>query len=234
MFNYLVVSHKNWEAQWCFGFEDLADAEAILWQEEGDFRERILYDCTAGLNADFVKTWCFNDDKEIADDAAEREGYYWDESIDQYTSCGEIVDWEAEQERRQWDMLRATYSHDDRNYDYACKIYKSKQNYRDFDEHIIGSNFVTLKVGDGESPLSFSESGEYSAYIVPEYCIIWDHYRLDIEAKAQGSAALCDDAGYELTINGAFGGVEIYRAGSKGCIIRLLNDSENLENIIIQ
>ena len=107
MFNYLVVSHKDFKDAKCYGFEDYEAAQDFLHKEEYDFRTRHFYECTNGrLPNDFIQDWCWTEEMEKTarenwdedyqgefdpDVAAEKAGYYWDEYFEQYTDV-QIVD----------------------------------------------------------------------------------------------------------------------------------------------
>lgn len=120
------------------------------------------------------------------------------------------------------------YSYDDCDKQYSRKRLKeqSMKTYRDFEKQVIGgsdSAVLTLtgstNGGVKSEVLHFGSDGYYTAYIVDEPCDIPSHY--EKEASFKNWMKIFDDDGQTGTFEATE--INVYRAGSFGCIIELKN-----------
>lgn len=112
-------------------------------------------------------------------------------------------------------------------------------NYKGFEKRYIGgSDYArilvrTCKYGNSYE-IQFGQDDEYDAYIVPENCEIGNHYEKVAEVNSGNWFDFFDDNEKKLSVRGNFENIEIYRAGQLGCIVRIMNGAETLENITIE
>ena len=99
-------------------------------------------------------------------------------------------------------------------------------NYKNVQKNIGASDVASLIMsgcGEGGSVkldlLKFSEDGSYSAYIIYDDAEVPDHYRLVAEFKTW--LKIYDDD--RMTAHFKAERIEVYRAGQRGCLIRLCN-----------
>ena len=99
------------------------------------------------------------------------------------------------------------------------------KNYKTYEKKRLGGSDIASLILVGISPsgglktaaLPFGEDGEYSAYIVDEECEIPDYY--DLAESFVKWARIHDDQGFTTYFYGQE--INIYRAGSFGCIIQV-------------
>lgn len=119
------------------------------------------------------------------------------------------------------------------------------KNYKEYEKTYIGGSDVSALTittfgADGLNAhiLRFGSDGEYSAYIVDADCEIPEHYALALHVSPysaefhglDGSVTHGDPSGWlriyddnGLTYQATFSrGLNIYRAGERGCIIQIL------------
>ena len=103
------------------------------------------------------------------------------------------------------------------------------RDYHEYKKVYIGdSDIATLiLVGCGDDgvkaiPLHFGEDANYQAYIVDEQASIGEHYEL--KAEFDTWMKVYDDHSFVREFVARK--IKVYRAGMRGCIIQLLNDSE--------
>lgn len=99
------------------------------------------------------------------------------------------------------------------------------KSYKEFKRQHIGSSDIARLIIDTPDKvqwIDFGEDGEYSAYIVDDSAEIGEHYTQIFSAC--GWAHIFDDFGRTASFNAQQ--INIYRAGSFGCIIQLIDEEE--------
>lgn len=97
------------------------------------------------------------------------------------------------------------------------------KSYKDYTKQYIGaSDFasLTLRSPAGAAALNFGEDNIYTAYIVPEKIEIPEHYKEVYRAGAW--LKIYDDT--ELVKTYEAEQIIVYRAGERGCIIKLMGE----------
>ena len=108
--------------------------------------------------------------------------------------------------------------------------------YKNFMRASLGESDIARVLVSGCNPdalfhIKFGSDGGYNAYLIPEMCEIGKHYALEARISTGCWFKVYDDETRVLAVRGNFEEIEVYRAGEMGCVIRLINGSDNLDDI---
>lgn len=88
---FIVVSTKNNQGYFK-KFETREAAERFLNTEEYDFRERELFDMSTSDAEEFKEYYCYTPEDGESDEELERQGWFWDEFLNEYCKLSDRTD----------------------------------------------------------------------------------------------------------------------------------------------